>query len=145
MAEPPIQTAFLAFAGIGLFLRLGRRDDDVIPKEGVVRPVRRDRDAFLIGKLEALHHTQELIEVAAQLRRVIEDRADGALGIDEEDGAHGAGAGAGMDQAQLLCHMAVIGDQGELDLGVEIVLDPVQPFIVLDAICISSPPITQVR
>lgn len=99
MAEPPIQAAFLAFAGIGLFLRLGRRDDDVIPKEGVVRPVRRDRDAFLIGELEALHHAQELIEVAAQLRRVIEDRADRALGIDEEDGAHGAGAGARMDQA----------------------------------------------
>ena len=89
----------------------------------------------MIGGLQGLDHAQQLVEVAAQTQRVVDDGPDHGLGIDDEHRADRLGGVLTRhDHAVLLCdlHRHVV-DERERHLDVahvaerDLVLDGAQP------------------
>jgi hypothetical protein len=77
------------------------RDDDALAGA----PVGGAGDVERVCDLEPLDDAQQLVEVAAEAERVVQDRADDPGRVDDEHGAHGLGVGlAGHD------HPVLVGD-----------------------------------
>ena len=134
-AEEPVLALHAGFAAFDAILgdtaRTGGRHDH--PVTGA--PVGRGGHAEVVGGLKGLDHPQQLVEVAAQAQRVIDDRADHALRVDDEHRAHGLGGVlAGHDHPVALrdLHRDVV-DEREGDLDVvhvaerDLLLDGAQP------------------
>ena len=63
-------------------------------------PVGRQRDMETVDRLKPDEHSPELVEIASERQRIIDDRADDRVGIDKEYGADGfRPALAGVDHA----------------------------------------------
>jgi len=119
-AEEPVVAGHALFLAVHAVLRnaagAGGRDDHVVAGTPVGRAGYREG----VRGLQRLHHADELVEITADAQRVVDDGADDALGVDEEDGTHGLGCCfPGLDHAVLFgyVHRDVL-DQRELHLDI---------------------------
>lgn len=119
-AEVPVVAAGalvgVAGAAVDRFHRGARGGDHVVAG----MPVGGQRHVVGVDGLKPHENAFELVEIAAQDRRVAQERAHDAVRVDEEDGAHGGrGARTGLDHAVTPCHVhGEVGDQREADVEV---------------------------
>src|SRR5699024_10177835 len=118
--EEPVDALDVLFlarhAALGDAAGTGGRDDDALAGA----PVGRGGDVELVGGLQGLDHAQDLVEATAGGQRVVQDRANLGLRVDDEDGAHGGGFGLARHDHAVPAgdvHGHVV-DEGELHVDV---------------------------
>jgi hypothetical protein len=107
-------------------LHRGRRGND----GGLTRPpVGRQRQAFPGVELEAVHHPQNFIHVAAQKQRVVDESPHNPFVVDKEDGAdrHGRRGVRRNHPVQARDLLVQVADDGEGNADAEVFLDVGQP------------------
>jgi len=140
VAEPPVEAVVLIGALFGGFLVGCRGDDDFVVDQFVVGPVRRHRHFLLVGDLQRFHHAQDLVHVASQFLRVVQDGADDALGVYDEHRAYRVGALTRVHQTQHLGDFSpVVGNHRESDGFFQVFLDPLHPLDVREDLVNAQP------
>lgn len=135
MAEPPIFADEFASSSFGEAIFggsyvFGGRNDAIGTKELVVGPVSRKSNLFFDVSLKTFNHTQDFFHIATELLRIVENAANFAFWINDEDGADGVGVVvlSWVDKAKSISNSAGIGNDRELDFGIKMLFDPFGPF-----------------
>src|SRR5690606_6974437 len=127
---------FQAFVLDPLLCRHGRRrrrDDYVLPGP----PVGGRSDLVLVGGLQGVDDPQDLVEVPADVERIVDHRSNAAARVDEEYGPDRGRVRAGfVEHPVSLGDLHVeVGDDWEGDVDAEILLDAANPGdVAIDAV-----------
>jgi len=115
-------------------------DNDVVTRD----PVDGGGDTVLVASLERVDNTENLSGVAASRCGVREDKADGLLRVNDEDGADGERNALGIDVGGILVVQHVVevsdlavlvADDGEAQLAAGNLIDVLDPaFVGLDRV-----------
>ena len=135
MAEPPIFANEFAGSSFGETIFdssnvFGGWDNNIGAKEFVFRPVGRKSNLLFNVSLQTFDHAQDFCHVAAEFLGVVENAADFAFWVNDENGTDGVGVVVltWVDEAKTVGNSTGVGDDGELDFGIEMLFDPFSPF-----------------